>query len=251
MLLSPQLLLSGVSLLATVTTASRLPHAADMSSSQNPQLAAREPRSQPQQSDQGPTVPTPIICTETNNTESNSTTKTWAQVLSRFPPGSLSATTALPVPGLTVDFRLKVDLNPKIGLGEGPWGLRNWVSFKGGEWSASWGGGAVEAGGQDAQLLIETKATYVDTRYLLITEDETPAHIMVQTTGWRTGPPDVLERLLDPVEGDKVPASDYRFRLFIRLETGDPRYYWVNEGMWLGSGIRRGSEVIYDGYRVL
>lgn len=173
-------------------------------------------------------------------------------MLSRFPAGSLPATTALPVPGLTADFRLKVDLNPKIGLGEGPWGLRNWISFNGGRWSASWGGGTIEAGGQDAQLLLtETKATYVDTRYLLVTDDPTPAHIMVQTTGWRTGPPDVPERLLDPVEGDKVPASDYRFRLFIRLETGDKRYYWVNEGMWLGSGIRRGSEVIYDGHRVL
>lgn len=65
---------------------------------------------------------------------------------------------------------------------------------------------------------------------------------MVRTQGWRTGPPDVLEKLLDPIEGDKVPASAYRFRLTIKLETGDPRYLWVNEGMWIGSGIRRGSE---------
>lgn len=65
---------------------------------------------------------------------------------------------------------------------------------------------------------------------------------MVRTEGWRTGPPAVLERLLDPVEGDKVSPEEYRFRLFVRFETGDERYRWVNEGMWIGSGIRRGLE---------
>ncbi|TLD17980.1 hypothetical protein PspLS_10565 [Pyricularia sp. CBS 133598] len=193
-----------------------------------------------------PETPTPTVSTCTNSSNA-----TWEQVLDRFPPGSLSATTALPVPALTVDFRLQVDLNPKIALGKGVWGERNWISFKGGQWSATWGNGTVEPGGQDAQLLVENKATFVDTQYLLKTADEKPAYIMVRTQGWRTGPPDVLEKLLDPIEGDKVPASAYRFRLTIKLETGDPRYLWVNEGMWIGSGIRRGAEVIYDGYRLL
>lgn len=65
---------------------------------------------------------------------------------------------------------------------------------------------------------------------------------MVRTEGWRTGPPEVLERLLDPVEGDKVSPEEYRFRLTVKFETGDERYRWVNEGMWVGSGIRRGLE---------
>lgn len=82
----------------------------------------------------------------------------------------------------------------------------------------------------------------MDTRYLLATADAEPAHIMVRTEGWRTGPPEVLTRLLDPVEGDKVSPDEYRFRIFIRLETGDERYKWVNEGMWIGSGVRRGLE---------
>lgn len=99
-----------------------------------------------------------------------------------------------------------------------------------------------QPGGQDAQLLTENKSTFVDTRYLLATGDAEPAHIMVRTEGWRTGPPEVLTRLLDPVEGDKVSPDEYRFRIFIRLETGDERYRWVNEGMWIGSGVRRGLE---------
>lgn len=37
--------------------------------------------------------------------------------------------------------------------------------------------------------------------------------------------------------------SEYSFRLSIKLETGDERYAErVNSGMWVGSGVRKGSE---------
>lgn len=114
--------------------------------------------------------------------------------------------------------------------------LLEWTSFMADDTTAP------QPGGQDAQLLTENKSTFVDTRYLLATADAEPAHIMVRTEGWRTGPPEVLTRLLDPVEGDKVSPDEYRFRIFIRFETGDDRYRWVNEGMWIGSGVRRGLE---------
>lgn len=81
-----------------------------------------------------------------------------------------------------------------------------------------------------------------DTRYLLATDDADPAHILVRTEGWRTGPPAVLERLLDPVEGAKVPCEEFRVRIFIKFETGDPRYLFLNEGMWVGSAVRNGLE---------
>jgi hypothetical protein len=39
----------------------------------------------------------------------------------------------------------------------------------------------------------------------------------------------------------------YKFRLFVELETGDERYRdKVNCGMWVGSGMRKGAEVIYE-----
>lgn len=50
----------------------------------------------------------------------------------------------LPTPSLDLDFRIAVQLNPIIPVGEGPWGKRNWISFKGGQWSAKWGRGTVE-----------------------------------------------------------------------------------------------------------
>ncbi|KAM0723970.1 hypothetical protein Q7P37_000961 [Cladosporium fusiforme] len=170
-----------------------------------------------------------------------------------FPLSSNASDLELPVPKLELDFKISVQLNPRINVGKGPWGDRNWISFSGGEWNASWGQGTVEPGGQDSQLVVnDTLHTYVDTNYLLITNDEEPAYITVQTAGWRTGPREVLEKLFDPEQADDVLPSEYSFRLTVKLETGDERYKdVVNSGMWIGSGARKGSEVVYDGYRIL
>jgi hypothetical protein len=52
-----------------------------------------------------------------------------------------------------------------------------------------------------------------------------------------------MQRLFDPSQADGVDPSEYSFRLSIKLETGDERYAeTVNSGMWIGSGMRKGSE---------
>jgi hypothetical protein len=52
-----------------------------------------------------------------------------------------------------------------------------------------------------------------------------------------------MQRLFDPAQADSVDPSEYSFRLSIKLETGDERYAdTVNSGMWIGSGMRKGSE---------
>lgn len=68
-----------------------------------------------------------------------------ADLKKSFPESSAAAKLDLPSPQLDLDFRMSVALNPKISLGEGPWGARNWISFQGGNWTASWGNGTVEA----------------------------------------------------------------------------------------------------------
>ena len=86
----------------------------------------------------------------------------------------------------------------------------------------------------------------VSTQYLLKTDDyPNPAYITVQTRGWRTGPPDVMRRLLDPDSTivDAVRPDEYFFRIFIEMETGDERYAdAVNGGMWVGAAARKGAE---------
>ncbi|KAK4207694.1 hypothetical protein QBC37DRAFT_326957 [Rhypophila decipiens] len=163
----------------------------------------------------------------------------------------LDPTSGLPIPTLTKDFHLECDLNPKLGLGSGPGDtLWNWISFTGGVWNATWGNGTIELGGHDYQYVLPELAAKLDTRYLLKTSDATPAYIQIKTDGWRTGPPEVLRDLNDPVKADSVDPSLYKFRLYINMNTGDPRYNHVNTTMWVASGMRKGAKVIYDAYQI-
>lgn len=182
---------------------------------------------------------------DTENEESTPIASTPAAL--HFPHPALS----LPPPGLELDFRMSVTLNPRVSVGATPLGHRNWISFTGGSWSGSFGSGTVMPGGQDSQIIVADGSAKLETNYLLQTIDEDPAYIVIKTHGWRTGEPDVLEALADPTRADTIDPRMYKFRIFIEMDTGDERYREkVNYGMWVGSGMRKGTEVIYDAYRV-
>ena len=85
-------------------------------------------------------------------------------------------------------------------------------------------------------------STHIDANYLLQTHDHPAAFISVKTDGWRVGPRDILEKLEDAAQADEVDPKSYSFRLYVHMETGDPRYLHLNTGMWVASGIRRGTE---------
>lgn len=99
-----------------------------------------------------------------------------------------------------------------------------------------------QPGGQDSQLVAPDLSTHLDANFLLQTHDHPPAFISVRTDGWRVGPRETLEKLEDPALADEVDPKSYSFRLYVHMETGDPRYLHLNTGMWVGSGIRRGTE---------
>lgn len=102
-----------------------------------------------------------------------------------------------------------------------------------------------QPGGQDSQLVAPDLSTHLDANFLLQTHDHPPAFISVRTDGWRVGPRETLEKLEDPALADEVDPKSYSFRLYVHMETGDPRYLHLNTGMWVGSGIRRGTEGIF------
>ncbi|GAA5938163.1 DUF3237 domain-containing protein [Sporobolomyces koalae] len=170
---------------------------------------------------------------------------------------------SIPEPSLKKSFRLVCNLEAVRSLGEGlngDGGQFNWVTFTGGYISSSFLTAKILPGGQDAQHLLSAThpsaplAANVSTRYLLETDDG--VFIQVQTRGWRTGPKEVLERLSGAArEGfqGKVPTPDeYRFRLFIEMETDakNEKYAWLNTAMFVGSGMRSGRQVVYDAYLV-
>ena len=77
-----------------------------------------------------PTAPEPPVSLEAESFDSLSQT---------LAPPSLG----LPLPSLELDFTLRCRLNPRISLGQTPFGQRNWISFRGGEWVARWGKGEI------------------------------------------------------------------------------------------------------------
>lgn len=173
-------------------------------------------------------------------------------LLHRFDEGDIARSLSLPTPALELDFRMSIKLNPKVAVGAANNGQRNWISFIGGQWAGRWSKGIVIPGGQDAQTTYKDFTTSLNSQFLMQTNDDPPAMIIVKMRGWWTGPKDVMEKMhTDPEEADTIPASQYKFRANIELETGDDRYPQLSTGMWLGSGSRRANEIVLDAYKVL
>ncbi|GAA5894648.1 hypothetical protein JCM8208_006037 [Rhodotorula glutinis] len=184
-------------------------------------------------------------------------------------PSAFQHALSLPIPEPTLrhSFRLVCDLEAVRSLGEGlhgDGGQFNWINFTGGHFEGTFGCGEVVPGGQDSQHLLPSThpsaplAAQLSTRYLL--KHSSGTFIQVQTRGWRTGPLDVLQRLSDAARGGKdqdgrdvvVPGPDeYKFRLCIEMETdAKGELAWLNQAMFVGSGIRSGRQVIYDAYLI-
>ena len=60
-----------------------------------------------------------------------------------FPEGDIARSLQLPIPGLELDFRMSLKLNPTVPLGHSIWGQRDWVTYIGGQWAGRWGKGIV------------------------------------------------------------------------------------------------------------
>ena len=99
--------------------------------------------------------------------------------------------------------------------------------------------------GADWQTVFDPGAAELDTRYALRTDDG--ALIDVRNFGYRSGPPDVLAAV---GRGESVDPALYYMRTQCRLETGDPRYGWLNTLVCVGSGMRRAASVLMNLYAV-
>ncbi|KAF2771270.1 hypothetical protein EJ03DRAFT_325711 [Teratosphaeria nubilosa] len=138
-------------------------------------------------------------------------------------------------------------------IGPGPYGDRFTVIFKGGRFEGPRLRGEILPGGGDWEIVRnhsrdgqEWQTAHLNTRYNLVTHDG--ATIYLQTTGTRTGRREVLEML---GEDTSITPDQFKMRLHLTMETGDPRYEWVNDGVFVASSGRVGSQVIYDAYELL
>ena len=153
-------------------------------------------------------------------------------------------------------------------VGPGPYGDRSTVIFKGGRFEGPKLRGEILPGGGGTASILRRRSyfdtnpdlpdweivrdhddiqtAHLNTRYNLVTHDG--AVIYLQTTGTRTGKREVLEKL---GEDTSITPDQYRMRLALQMETGDPKYSWINDGVFMASSGRVGTQVIYDAYQIL
>ncbi len=132
---------------------------------------------------------------------------------------------------------LFVELDPIREMGHGPAGQRRIIPIVGGKVEGELSGSILNVGA-DWQTVYADGTAWLDTRYAFETDDG--AVIEIVNRGYRHGPPEVMARLAG---GEVVDPDDYYMRTAAILETGDPRYAWVNRTVFVGTGARRTNAV--------
>ncbi|MGJ8623747.1 MAG: DUF3237 domain-containing protein [Yoonia sp.] len=152
----------------------------------------------------------------------------------------------LPVPALELVADLTVELDPIRAMGQGRAGARRIIPIVGGKVTGPKLQGRILNVGADWQTVFADGLAELDTRYAMETEDG--ATIEIINYGYRHGPEEVIAAI---ARGEDVDPDSYYMRTHARLETGDPRYDWVNRTLFVGVGAREKQSVILKLYALM
>jgi hypothetical protein len=150
------------------------------------------------------------------------------------------------MPELIQEFELRADL-VSDDVGPGPFGHRIVANVSGGEVSGERLKGSITGASADWILIGADGFGRIDVRVTVKTLDG--AFIYVQYYGLLEATPAVVAVL----GGGDTPTryGDQYFFTNPRLETGDERYAWINQTMFIGEGrLLPGPAVEYRVYRV-
>ncbi|MEP6874064.1 MAG: DUF3237 domain-containing protein [Burkholderiales bacterium] len=152
----------------------------------------------------------------------------------------------LAAPGLARFADLTVQVASPIEVGAVGHGMRRVIPILGGtcvarDWSAR-----VLAGGADFQLIVNERMARLEARYVL--ETDAGDRIYVLNDAVRAAAPEVMARLL---RGEPVEPAEVYFRCAPRFEASAPALVWMMERVFLGTGLRRPSEVGMRFFEVL
>jgi hypothetical protein len=137
-------------------------------------------------------------------------------------------------------------LRPGLAIGDGPFGTRVFAEVIGGELQGSRIRGRLVGGGGDWILLGSDGFGRIDVRAQIETDDG--AFVYVQYHGLLEMNEKIQAAL---ASGGSTDFADQYFRTTPRFETGDPRYAWLNQSVFVGEGrAYPGSGVEYRVYRV-
>jgi hypothetical protein len=152
----------------------------------------------------------------------------------------------LPIPRLTLVYRLEATVGQPLDLGDTVQGHRRIVPLTGGTFSGPELSGKLLPGASaDWQTVAPDGTAIGDIRYTLQTASGDLLY--VQSRGVRHGRPEVLARL---GRGEAVDASEYTFRTATQIETAAAHLDWLNKGVFVAVGGRQPAGVIYETYLV-
>ena len=149
-------------------------------------------------------------------------------------------------PELVYEFSYTAQLKPPVNFGAGPLGMRMFVEATEGRVEGRRLSGTLGSGGGDWLIAGGDGVGRLDVRTQITTDDG--ACIYAQYFG-------MLE-LNDAVMGAVTAGAatefeDQYFRTAPRFETGDERYLWLTQSVFVGVGhFLPGGVVEYDVYRV-
>jgi hypothetical protein len=141
-------------------------------------------------------------------------------------------------------FDIVVDLNPRLNIGDGPFGRRILFGAAGGSFEGPKLRGEVLAGGGDWALFRADGAMSLDVRLTLRTDDDALVH-MTYGGRWIT-PANLRTDLADPAKRYQVDPSSYYFRTNPLFETGAAQYAWLNDIVCVGSGYLVEGGIAYN-----
>jgi hypothetical protein len=155
--------------------------------------------------------------------------------------------TAPAAPALAFFATLSVEVAPAHEIGTTPAGRRRVIPILGGQVQGADGWTArVLPGGADFQAIVTPTLAQLDARYVL--ETEAGELIYVVNRAIRVASADVTARL---ARGEPVDPALVYFRCSPTFETAAPSLAWVNERVFVGSGVRRPDRVEIDCFTVL
>lgn len=150
------------------------------------------------------------------------------------------------IPRLEHVCDLEVELDPIREMGQARAGERRIIPIIGGKASGPRINGRILNLGADWQTIFADGLAELDTRYAIETDDG--ATIEIINFGFRHGPKDVMAAV---ARGEDVAPDAYYMRTHAKLESGDPRYDWVNRTLFVGSGARFAKRVVVSLYALM
>ncbi|MFW3168737.1 DUF3237 domain-containing protein [Geodermatophilus sp. CPCC 206100] len=151
----------------------------------------------------------------------------------------------VPPPSLVHVLHLEVTVDAPIEIGPTPAGQRRVIPITGGTVSGPLLTGRVLPGGADFQVIRTETETVAEARYVL--ESDEGERVYVENTGLRTGSAEDIARLRQDLPVD--PSRIY-FRSSPRFETAVPRLAELTSHVFVGTGVRRPTAVVFDFFRV-